>query len=1211
MKKKVLAILLTLVMLIGIIPMSALSASADVDEGGSGQGLEMPTPQNVQATLIGFVEATSGKALVVEIEWDALPSDIDGGNKFVEMYPSLKEDENLSLPMSFEAWMGQATLIPVDELTEGGIGYVTKDGRSKLRSVVHILQEGDLKVDDNGMACGVKENDKVDIDIYTAGYDPKTQTNGESEHQHVEIVYTEENVKNKKTFTAAVDDKTVAPPAEVVLPYTGQPQACPYTDQAGYYVTLNDPETDAGVYTAVLLLRDGYKWTDGTTAGKPAIWAINKATITSVTLESDVLIYNGKDQYPKIASVNAGSLTVPADSYTVSYSETPKFGGNYTVTVKGKGNFTGSASVGFRIDTITMDTCNHSNYEKEYVDNKDNATHKAFCTHCGGCLANAEKHDLKNEPVNDPETGKPAGKYRTVCTKCGYAVDGDCDHSVPREYVDNGNGTHDERCSRCHVVFKTNEAHDLKATAVLSNVSGYEIYNGEVSVDCTKCSYHEDQTCSHAGTGRVDFRPAKGAYPNFTHESHCERCNKLMWEEEENCTPGEWAPRSLSAHESHCTKCGQLMIGACDFKGTRKITKFEATPYKGGLFNLFTRYNYRCYYTETCKVCGGVRQGYFDYPIIDVERWADYRAAFESIVKMNPEDLQSFSDQDYLEGYKYYLMIPSWYLSPLYEATGTNEMNFANLQSGWLTKLTNTDEAGSCKMFDKNGKEIASYKPKDKKSVAPTGSDELAATGDGEGISESDLETWRFTEEDGAAVGLSTDYLMSLPDGEYTYTACFSNESGEGVAVSVVFNIVHDENGTKVTNVHPLGTMVNADGGIVEMNLSKDTLIYTGEALELPAVTLTSEMGVEYAEGEDYTLTYYQVVDGADGEAIEVEIDRENITEVGTYTVVANPTRNGVLSGSAWAQFIVIDEADCQHYWETLSDEDGHWQHCTICGASTRIQWHEDGDKTCEINRVWTPIDGGEDSNVLFVRVYSECPTCGYHSVTKAYHYNYTYPEQNYTLATLRNAEINKSGNAIHMKGDVEKDDQVFWDGVLLTKPTEIIGGKMADYNKDEGSIILTFTDDFLATVTDGDHELTICNGDEFTVMNVTVEDHKLIELSDKALTNYDEMDYVDCYSLISDYNERDIPIVYGDLDSALPILGDVDGDGEITILDATYIQRYLAAFALPFELNKATADADQDDEITIIDATHIQRYLASLPCNKNIGNPIAYEFDT
>ncbi len=798
--------------------------------------------------------------------------------------------------------------------------YETGGGQGVIKYNVPLLEESETQSVEQSQATGMTEVNGVKVgDEITLQNETVVNTNNIPEQIVQElfpdgpsvfsdpVTFTvEEASKYPKEITSSTDDKTVAPPQEVVLPYTGQPQECPYKATAGYTVSLNDPQTDAGIYTAALILNSGWKWTDGTTAAKPAVWAIDKATITSVTLTSSALLYNGKEQYPTIASVNAGSLSVPAEGYSVSYSATPKLSGFYTLNVKGKGNFTGSASAEFHIDTVEMDTCTHD-FPREYVDNKDDATHKAFCTHCGGCLANAEKHDLKNEPVNDPETGKPAGKYRIVCTKCGYAVDGDCDHSVPREYVDNGNGTHDERCSRCHVVFKTNEAHDLKETPVLSTVLGYEIYNGEVSVDCTKCGYHEDQTCSHAGTGRDDYVPAKGSYPNFTHRSHCARCKKLMFEEEENCTPGEWAPYSLNSHHTNCTKCGQEIKDYCDFKGTRKITKFEATPHNGGEYNLFgfTRYKYRCWYTETCKICHGVRKGWFDYPIITVEDWADYRAAFESICKMSPEALQSFHEQDYLQGYKYFLLMPSWFLSPIYEATGTNEMNYANLQSGYLVRLTNTHEAGSCKMFDKNGKEIASYKPKDKKSSSPVGAD--GDENEDEGISEDELDMWSVTEEDGAVLGLSTDYLMTLPDGEYTYTACFSNENGQTAAVSVVFTIAHDENGTKVKNVHPLGTMVNADGDVVGMNLSKDTLYYTGELLTLPAVTLTSEMGVEYAEGEDYTLTYYQVVEDEDGEAVEVEIAKEDIKDIGTYNVVATPTRNGVLSGEAWAQFRVVE----------------------------------------------------------------------------------------------------------------------------------------------------------------------------------------------------------------------------------------------------------------------------------------------------------------
>lgn len=58
---------------------------------------------------------------------------------------------------------------------------------------------------------------------------------------------------------------------------------------------------------------------------------------------------------------------------------------------------------------------------------------------------------------------------------------------------------------------------------------------------------------------------------------------------------------------------------------------------------------------------------------------------------------------------------------------------------------------------------------------------------------------------------------------------------------------------------------------------------------------------------------------------------------------------------------------------------------------------------------------------------------------------------------------------------------------------------------------------------------------------------------------------------------------------------GDSDEDGEVTILDATMIQRYLAKLITENGLNLANAETDGDNEITILDATMIQRYLAKL----------------
>ena len=67
--------------------------------------------------------------------------------------------------------------------------------------------------------------------------------------------------------------------------------------------------------------------------------------------------------------------------------------------------------------------------------------------------------------------------------------------------------------------------------------------------------------------------------------------------------------------------------------------------------------------------------------------------------------------------------------------------------------------------------------------------------------------------------------------------------------------------------------------------------------------------------------------------------------------------------------------------------------------------------------------------------------------------------------------------------------------------------------------------------------------------------------------------------------------------------LGDADGDNEITIFDATAIQRYLVD--LPSSgFVAAAADADGDNNVTIFDATAIQRYLVGLSYPEGIGKP-------
>ena len=69
-------------------------------------------------------------------------------------------------------------------------------------------------------------------------------------------------------------------------------------------------------------------------------------------------------------------------------------------------------------------------------------------------------------------------------------------------------------------------------------------------------------------------------------------------------------------------------------------------------------------------------------------------------------------------------------------------------------------------------------------------------------------------------------------------------------------------------------------------------------------------------------------------------------------------------------------------------------------------------------------------------------------------------------------------------------------------------------------------------------------------------------------------------------------------------ILGDADGDGVVTILDATVIQRYLAAYTVKNPDTVVKCGDIAGDGLGIIDATLIQRYLAEFTVPYDIGQP-------
>ena len=66
-------------------------------------------------------------------------------------------------------------------------------------------------------------------------------------------------------------------------------------------------------------------------------------------------------------------------------------------------------------------------------------------------------------------------------------------------------------------------------------------------------------------------------------------------------------------------------------------------------------------------------------------------------------------------------------------------------------------------------------------------------------------------------------------------------------------------------------------------------------------------------------------------------------------------------------------------------------------------------------------------------------------------------------------------------------------------------------------------------------------------------------------------------------------------LERVKELIGDVDGDGVVSITDATFIQCHLAQLNTIDEARHNYADTDKDGRISIADATMIQRFLAQI----------------
>ncbi len=152
-------------------------------------------------------------------------------------------------------------------------------------------------------------------------------------------------IKYAKTFklstTTYTYDGKVKTPSVTVKDSAGKT----LKKNTDYTVTYASGRKNAGTYKVTIKMKGNY------TGTKTLTFKIKPAKLSSFKLSDTSYTYNGKTKTPSVTVKNAnGTKMTENKHYTVTYSSGRKNVGTYEVTIKGKGNYTGTKTLTFKIN---------------------------------------------------------------------------------------------------------------------------------------------------------------------------------------------------------------------------------------------------------------------------------------------------------------------------------------------------------------------------------------------------------------------------------------------------------------------------------------------------------------------------------------------------------------------------------------------------------------------------------------------------------------------------------------------------------------------------------------------------------------------------------------------------------------------------------------------------------------------------------------------
>ena len=189
----------------------------------------------------------------------------------------------------------------------------------------------------------------------------------------IEATFTPSDTKNYEVVkgievSVIVGRSVIAVPTIKELVYSGSVQA-PSVSIDGIHVVKNAGGVNVGEYSVELALDDPVLdcWKDGTTENKKVEYRILPADINSADTApiSPCLLKNGKAEPGVSVTFGGQELSVDKD-FDVSYFDNGKVG-TASVTIKGKGNFTGEKTVYFQIAKGDLGECLVSTKRNVYL----------------------------------------------------------------------------------------------------------------------------------------------------------------------------------------------------------------------------------------------------------------------------------------------------------------------------------------------------------------------------------------------------------------------------------------------------------------------------------------------------------------------------------------------------------------------------------------------------------------------------------------------------------------------------------------------------------------------------------------------------------------------------------------------------------------------------------------------------------------------------